>query len=193
MSTQERRSKIFASTTGGDLTTFSGIYELGKLERRSPVVFEDGHRRFLITVGAARYGGDSGFVDLPSVEEDVRRIETVLGRYGYRHVLPEIALNARAVDIRTAVTEFCANAERREDDVIVFYFSGHGDEVHSGRHYLWPAGANKSNPAGTAIATGELARWFFEGGGIRAHNVLILLDACYGERARATSLPRWRF
>jgi tetratricopeptide (TPR) repeat protein len=143
------------------------------------VPFEDGRRRFLITVGAARYGKGSDFADLPSVEQDVKRIETVLGRYGYRHVLPEISLNAKAARIRIAVTGFCANDERREEDVIAFYFSGHGDEVHSGRHYLWPAGGKKSNPAGTAIATGELARWFFEGGGARAHNILILLDACY--------------
>ena len=139
----------------------------------------DSRRRFLISVGASRYDPATGFRDLPSVERDIRRVKTLLSSYGYQAVLPAIELNARASGIRETVTDFCASADRSPEDVVVFYFSGHGDEASGGRHYLWPSGANRLNPSGTGIATGELARWFFEGGGRRAENVMIILDACY--------------
>ncbi len=160
-----------------------------------PAGSDDGRRRYLIAVGASRYGGARGFSDLPSVEDDVRRIQALLARYGYQSVLPQISLNAGAEAIRSAITSFYLDFGLQSEDIVAFYFSGHGAEVRGGRHYLWPAGADERNPAGTGIATADVGRWLMETGDAPPENVLLMFDVCYagaGSAALASEMVMLR-
>src|SRR5213079_2298552 len=92
-------------------------------------------------------------------------------------VLDDIAIDEPATVIRNRISGFFADRERRADDIVAFYFTGHGGSIRHA-HYLWPAGAQQTNPAGTAIATDEIARWFLEGTNKRPTNLLVILDVC---------------
>ena len=73
---------------------------------------------------------------LPSVKEDLKRIvELFEGEFGYERVLPGLGDSPPHDYFRTQLSSWLKEPERKESDIIVLYYSGHG-APEGGEHYL---------------------------------------------------------
>jgi len=82
---------------------------------------------FLIAAGTATYDHLSDDEQLPSVNDDLRRIvDLFTTRLGYERVLPGLGDNPTSDEIRRKLGDWLNDAGRAASDRIVFYYSGHG-------------------------------------------------------------------
>lgn len=133
-------------------------------------------RRFLIAAGTARYEHLTEDAQLRSVEQDLERIREVFtGALRYQDATPTLALNPTHHALRAALKEWFRGSDRDEGDVVVFYYSGHGD-IEGDQHFLLTADSDPEDLLDTALPTEYLARRI---GSSPVRLVLILLDACY--------------
>ena len=145
-----------------------------------------GPQRYLIALGTSQYESDA-LPPLASVPEDLSRIDSLfVGRLGYR--LADLGIkrvNSSEGAIRTAVGEWFASRDRSPDDIVAFYYSGHGDCYPAGGHYLCTPEFDPKNPAGPgALDTAKLATLFFVGDR-HPQSILLLLDTCYSGQGAA--------
>ena len=132
-------------------------------------------RRFLIAAGTARYKHLPDDAQLPSVSEDIRLIvDLFTKKLGYERVLPELGKNPTSNALRLKLSTWLRHPDRRASDVIVFYYSGHGDV--SRKHYLLTSDSQETNLIGTALPTEALAEML---DGSPCQEVLVILDTCY--------------
>ncbi len=135
------------------------------------------YRRYLIAAGTARYDKLGESAQLPSVTSDIEAIRDLFaGRLGYDHVLPELAENPTSAQLREQIGGWLADDQRRADDIVVLYYSGHGAYGHDGRHYLLTSDSLDRNLVGTAVATEDLVRML---GGTAVQHALVVVDTCY--------------
>jgi hypothetical protein len=82
-------------------------------------------RRFLITIGCARYTNPA-ITDLPGVGHDVNRIQKTFTTVaqGYELVLPELANSPTAEQIRRGVGRWAQATQLGPADVVVVYSPG---------------------------------------------------------------------
>lgn len=114
-------------------------------------------RRFLIAAGTACYQNLPEDEQLPGVEEAVRLVaELFTGKLGYERVLPDLSVSPTADQLRRGLSRWLTAKDRRADDQVVIYYSGHG-EPWGDDHYLLTADSSPENLAGTALASGDLA------------------------------------
>jgi branched-chain amino acid transport system substrate-binding protein len=78
--------------------------------------------RFALLVGVSQYG--VGFEPLPGSEKDLEQMAQVLGNPDLGGFAVERLLNPEPQRLREKIEEFFRNRSR--DDVLLFYFSGHG-------------------------------------------------------------------
>jgi WD40 repeat protein len=117
---------------------------------------------------------------LPSVVDDLEAVvELFTGRalgLGYEQVLHDLADNPPVERLRRGISGWLRSPDRDADDVVVLYFSGHGLTSELGEHYLLAADSEMEDPYGTALLTGDLAR-FLTNSPVR--QLMIILDVCY--------------
>src|SRR5262249_53887897 len=77
--------------------------------------------------------------------------------------------------------------ERQMDDIVVFYFAGHG-YTSDGQHCLCCHGFQFEDPFETGLLSSELAQRFLSGQGARTQNVWIILDTCFSGKGTAETL-----
>lgn len=140
-------------------------------------------KRFLIAIGSPECPG-VGLRPLGKVKTDVDRMTAFFtsSEQKYERVLAnEIPLGAEAGCIKREMERWFSDDSRREDDCVVVYYAGHGDDdVGTFKsHYLFTRDSNPKRLASTAIETGELAKLFFSGKGQRPQSLLLILDTCY--------------
>jgi hypothetical protein len=139
--------------------------------------------RFLIAIGSPESPG-MGLQSLSKVKTDVERMTEFFTspNQNYQRVLAdEISLGAEASRIKHALEKWFSDDSRREDDCVVIYFAGHGEQRGNfGQHYLFTSDSDPKRLTSTAIETGELPKLFFAGEGQRPQSVLLILDTCYG-------------
>jgi WD40 repeat protein len=135
--------------------------------------------RYLIAAGTFRYDHLPDDQQLPSVEQDIVRIVTSLELRGYRQILPELATNPTANDLRKTLGKWFNDARRKPSDRVIFYYSGHGEVLDGGGHYLCardveygelgllPSTAYPDEEIATAIAIS------------RVQHALIIFDTCF--------------
>ena len=137
----------------------------------------EGRRRYLIAAGTAQYRGLPEAPRLWSVPGDLDRLaELFCRRLGYERVLPELAEDPESGTLRGKLSTWLHDDTRRDDDVVVIYYSGHGDSANN-IHYLLATDTVEGNLAGTALATEELGRMLGETSKVR--HLLVILDTCY--------------
>jgi WD40 repeat protein len=134
----------------------------------------------LIAVGTARYDSLDPEDWLPSVPEDLEQVVGLFcGQLGYRRALEEVSLNPASADLRAEVSGWLTSPDRSAEDVVVFYYSGHG-LTHGGRHYLLTRDYREPNLVGTALASEDLVWMLGEDAAVQ--HLLVLLDTCYAGR-----------
>src|SRR5215472_16550897 len=116
----------------------------------------DSRRRWLIAAGTAQYDTLQEDDWLPSVAQDLEQVTGLFcGQLGYQRVLVEVSLNPSRSEFHGALSDWLTSTDRSAEDVVVFYYSGHG-LTRGGRHYLLSRYYEERNPAGTALAAEEL-------------------------------------
>ncbi|PWG11655.1 hypothetical protein DF268_20920 [Streptomyces sp. V2] len=145
-------------------------------------------RRFFIALGVERYPNLPEHEQLGSVPSDIRAVRELLAGFGYQHVLPGLGEYESADQIRQKLRHWSADAALTPDDVVVFYYAGHGLVQDRDRHYLlcWDS-RDDEDAATTALATEDLVRILCRGA---LSHLLLVLDTCAGAAggADATAL-----
>ncbi|MFJ8084272.1 caspase family protein [Streptomyces sp. NPDC096205] len=150
-------------------------------------------RRFLVAIGVGTYT-DTTVPPLPGVPHDVTRLRGLLEPMGYETVLPELAADPTAQQLREGIGTWAAEAELGPDDVVVLYFAGHGVKDLD-RHYLLCSTSVPDSLDATALPSEDLGRALVKS---EVGQLLIVLDTCYaaegaGDIGRtASQLARFR-
>src|SRR5688572_845024 len=106
-------------------------------------------RKFALIIGNSRYD-DPGLARLPTASVDVREFARVLrapdiGQFDEVVELPDEGLTV----VRRAIARFFSQVKK--DDLLVFYFSGHGVKDDNGRLYLAVKDTDPQLLTGTSI------------------------------------------
>ncbi|MFF4402267.1 caspase family protein [Streptomyces sp. NPDC001480] len=158
----------------------------------------DGPRRFLIATAIAHYPKCPGWDRPGLVEARERVIDLFTHKLGYQHQTA-LGLNPTRLQLTDQLRAFCKAPERREDDLLAVYISGHGDVLtDGGDHVLYTWDTDPDDIAYTALPTVDLARAMLRDTMLR--RLLLILDTCYsgqgGNELAAAALERisttWR-
>ena len=143
----------------------------------------DGKRRFLIAAASSCYEYQDDFENRKEVADNVERLASGFVKLGYERALADVSRNPTADDFLRALRAWVQAADRCEDDLIVFYYCGHGEEQAS-QYYLATRDSRRDDLDNSALESGRLTNTLLKG--LKAGQVLMILDACYaGEGAFA--------
>src|SRR5262249_55420584 len=98
---------------------------------------------------------------------------------GYDVALAELADGSTANELRHALSEWFSDDRRKDEDLVVFYYAGHGYFSPGREHYLCTKDFDSRQPLTKGLGTGMVPRLIFEGEGRKKPAVWILLDTCY--------------
>ena len=128
---------------------------------------------YIVTVGVGEF--DLPALNLPAVADDVRRVSEWFEKHphvAHLRALPTLADNPRWQDITESLATWLA--QLGPDDSVVIFIASHGEQEGS-RAYLLGRNSPRAKVAGQAIEAVEFGRMI---GQYRAHNVLLIIDAC---------------
>jgi hypothetical protein len=142
----------------------------------------DGETRYyLIACGTKDYKNLDPDDQLPGVETDLQGVIALLARdFGYERVLPDLYMNPEKDDIPIKFARWLQDENRRETDIVIFYYSGHGEYLLGDRHYFLLEETDPNLIGQTALATEELVRPL-NNDGIRIAQILYIIDTCYSQ------------
>ena len=139
---------------------------------------------FALIVGIDDYA-DARIADLRFAEADARLVRNALTHPEYGVVPPEnvrllTGREATYRNISVALEEHLVRRAQRPQDVVFFYFAGHGAEgphvTRGAAYYLVPHDADLRNLLSTAIEKGRLQ---FLWGAVGAARKVFITDACH--------------
>lgn len=134
-------------------------------------------QRLFITMAVSRYRHLPEDAQLGNPSADAERISDLLSAFGYQQALRGMGNYWTAEHVRSSLSGWSKDAGLGPDDVLIFYFAGHGVVEDRDRHYLLCWDSVEDDPAATALATEDLVRLLTRTG---LRNLLIVLDTCYG-------------
>lgn len=148
-------------------------------------------RRYLIATAASRYPKCAQWDRPGLVQAREQVIELFTKKLGYQHVTA-LGLDPVRVQLTDQLRAFCTSPERREDDLVVVYLSGHGAVLEDGsEHVLLMADTDPADVSYTSLPTADLVRVLR---GTHVRRLLLILDTCYsgqgGNELAATALER---
>ncbi|UFR05966.1 WD40 repeat domain-containing protein [Streptomyces sp. Go40/10] len=155
-------------------------------------------RRFLIATAVARYAKCPSWdrPELATAREQI--IDTFTHQLGYRHE-SALGMDVTRAQLVEHLRAFCRAPDRREDDLVAVYLSGHGEILDDGdEHVLYLADTDPADLTFTTLPTAQLARAMLRDTPLR--RLLLVLDTCYsgrgGNELAAAALERisaqWR-
>jgi formylglycine-generating enzyme required for sulfatase activity len=153
--------------------------------------------RYALLIGTDTYD-DASFTDLLVPGKDIDALHSVLTATkigAFPTANTQVLLNHSQAEVRKAVGAFFKG--KRKDDLLLFYFSGHGELDEDGDLYLALGGTEKANLMGTALEASMVENAFRK---CSATRQIIILDCCYsgamaagGKSAvDAKELDRWK-
>ncbi|MGW1066140.1 caspase family protein [Streptomyces aureus] len=132
-------------------------------------------RRYLIATAVSRYPKRPDWDRPGRVQARERIIDLFTRQLGYRHE-SALGINPTADQLRDHLRAFCSSAERREDDLVVVYVSGHGEVLDDGgKHALMMSDTDPADLSHTSLPTADLVRVVR---GSRFRRLLLILDTC---------------
>ncbi|MDX3067610.1 caspase family protein, partial [Streptomyces sp. ND04-05B] len=154
-------------------------------------------RRYLIAAAVAHYPKHADWDRPALVEAREQVIELFTHALGYRHHTA-LGLDPTRTQLTDQLRAFCMSDDRREDDLVVIYLSGHGEVLEDGHeHVLLMADTDPADVSYTSLPTAELVRALR---GTKVRRLLLILDTCYsgqgGNELASAALERlgaqWR-
>jgi len=130
-------------------------------------------RRLALLIGSYAYL-DAGLRPLVAPPEDVAALKQVLEDPDVGGFTVTTALDQPSYVVRRAVAELCA--DRRHDDLLLLYFSGHGIKDEAGRLFFATRDTETRLPAATSLAADFVNQALVDS---RARTNILLLDCCY--------------
>ncbi|MFE2219823.1 caspase family protein, partial [Streptomyces canus] len=151
----------------------------------------EGPRRYLIATAVARYPKCADWDRPGLVEAREQIIELFTQQLGYHHYTT-LGLDPTRSQLTEQLRAFCTSADRREDDLVVLYLSGHGEVLEDGyEHVLLLADTDPADVSWTSLPTADLVRALR---GTKVRRLLLILDTCYsgqgGNELAAAALER---
>lgn len=135
-------------------------------------MLEQEPRRYLIAAGTVGYRSHPR---LAAVHRDVQTIASFFTAEGYQPQLLELRTDPTSLQLRTRLAHWLTDpGQRRDDDVAVFYYSGHGDTSGT-RHFLLTADSGETSEL-TAVPTDFLVAALSDHP--RTRRLLLILDTC---------------
>jgi predicted MPP superfamily phosphohydrolase len=133
-------------------------------------------KRWAFMVGVNGY--QFGFAKLQYCRQDaIALAHAFRGSLGFQHVFEfheESELKPDRESIFQKLAEVRASREVKPEDLLVFYFSGHGIN-EDGRDYLLPIGARPDYVSTLGIRVKDLLKYLR---GFRCENTVLFIDAC---------------
>jgi hypothetical protein len=134
-----------------------------------------GQRVVALLVGVSDYGGRTN--NLPNTDDDARQLFDSLRAAGLLHPASAVLTNAEATSKNVATAFARAASQAGPNDLFLFFFSGHGNQVDV------PASAQELDGRSetielfdAAMTDAELAPLF---AAVRSRMALVAIDACY--------------
>ncbi|MFF6642282.1 caspase family protein [Streptomyces althioticus] len=156
------------------------------------MAYEGEPRRYLIATAISRYAKCPEWNRPGLVEARERVIDVFTRRLGYKHETA-LGLDPTRSQLTDQLRAFCTAQERREDDLLAVYISGHGEVLEDdGEHVLFASDTDPADVTYTALPTVQLARAMLRDTQVR--RLLLVLDTCYsgqgGNELAAAALGR---
>jgi hypothetical protein len=155
----------------------TGAYVVTLQQGAAPQVSasDSARRVYAVMVGISDYPGTGN--DLPLTADDARKLDQALRRQG-RLASESVTLidgQATRAAVRAAIQRVAAAAG--PDDLFLFFYSGHGNQVRGQVSATEPDGKNETiEMVDGAITDDEMNEMFQQ---IRAQTALLVLDSCF--------------
>jgi hypothetical protein len=155
----------------------SGAYVVTLQQGVAPQVSasDSARRVYAVMVGISDYPGTGN--DLPLTAEDARKLQAALQRQG--RLAPEsvtlIDGQATRAAVRAAIQRVAAAAG--PDDLFLFFYSGHGNQVRGTVSATEPDGKNETIEMVDGAITDDEMNDLFQN--VRAQTSLLILDSCF--------------
>lgn len=134
-----------------------------------------GPRVIALLVGVSEYGGRIN--NLPATDEDARQLFASLRAAGLLHPASRVLTNEEATTKGLSDAFAQAAAQAGPDDLFLFFFSGHGDQVDVPVSALELDGRSETIELYDAPMTdAELAPLFAQ---VRGRMAMVVIDACF--------------
>jgi hypothetical protein len=134
-----------------------------------------GPRVVALLVGVSDYGGRANA--LPNTDDDARELYSSLRGAGLLHPASAVLTNSEATSKAVAAAFARAANSAGPNDLFLFFFSGHGDQIDVVRGPQELDGRSETIELfDTAMTDAELGRLF---AGVRSRMAMAVIDACY--------------
>jgi hypothetical protein len=138
----------------------------------------------VVAIGVS-HCADESFHDLPFVDKDVERIQRVIELFAGSEVsIVQLQSGNLPAELKPTKSNILSTLEKATsntdaDDVLIFYFSGHG-HVADQTVYLVPADGKRDSPAETMVPASAVRDSLASSA---ARHKIILLDSCHAGAA----------
>jgi uncharacterized protein YjbI with pentapeptide repeats len=137
----------------------------------------NGKRKALI-IGISKYDHNNKFSNLDFCENNANEIFSILNAQGYD--VPANALLVGRVEwarMRDEIIDFFEDSTLKPDDMLFFYFSGHGHlDKNTNRTYLSTSEMDRASPKKRGIPFDDLTTYINDSNSKR---IIAVLDCCY--------------
>jgi WD40 repeat protein len=156
--------------------------------RRLPVPESLDYRaKWAIIIGIDDYSAGQGFENLRNAVNDARELRGLLIKeFGYSedhvHFLVDDVKNAQCVGrerIRLAYDEWLVNQDLRPDDLVLFFFAGHGMRDPATGEVLIAAANSRADDRDSLLPVSDLLKQLSDRTSVPCRHRLIILDCCY--------------
>jgi hypothetical protein len=137
-------------------------------------------KRRAAIIGIATYDPESGLRNLQGAQKDAEEIKDKLNEYGEFGVEENFLTNRQATceNIRRTIDNLFF--KQSDDELALFYFSGHGVMDGYGNRYLAPYDMNIKEPFVRGISLEELTKAVMNS---KIRQSIMILDSCYSGQA----------
>ncbi|MGC7100706.1 AAA family ATPase [Amycolatopsis lurida] len=135
-------------------------------------------QRYLIAAGTTRYPLRGELGDRPELGAEIDRVVRLFTARGFDYkAVRGFGADLELGELRAQLRSFLTSHKRKSDDIVVFYYTGHGEVDDSGE-FLFSLPDTTEDLVGTGLPASELARWLVVG--TRVQRLLVVLDTCHG-------------
>ncbi|WP_157110320.1 caspase family protein [Nocardia anaemiae] len=143
---------------------------------------DGGPRRFLIATAVAAHTQGPGW-DRPGLEDArAQMIALFTEQFGYT-LVDTLGMNPTSTQLLKALRNFCKSPDRRGDDVVALYFTGHGERLDATGEHVLVTSDTDPDDIEAAVPTADLARQMLFGTAVR--RLLLMLDTCFSGQGGA--------